>query len=155
MNFKYRKYRNKLASSVFGGWVISILFDWTLSWLELVTRERLFWVCMIKNMVIGIYAATITIFIALGLGNDCRSWLNSRGEVELNPLREFEMNAKVRYWFEVIKEVLQDPTHHRSTQTWTHHHSLKCLCLGVGARIPSTPQKNPNIGENSATTFKM
>jgi hypothetical protein len=97
MNFKYRKYRNKLASSVFGGWVISILFDWTLSWLELVTRERLFWVCMIKNMVIGIYAATITIFIALGLGNDCRSWLNSRGEVELNPLREFEMNAKVRY----------------------------------------------------------
>jgi hypothetical protein len=91
------KYRNKLASGIFGGWVFSVLFDWTLSWLELVSRECLFWVCMIKNMVIGICAGTITVFIAMGLGDDCRSWLNSRGEVEINPLREFEMNTKVRY----------------------------------------------------------
>jgi hypothetical protein len=33
--------------------------------------------------------------------------------------------------------------HHRSTQTWTHHHSLKCLCIGFGARIS---RKNLIIG---------
>jgi hypothetical protein len=37
----------------------------------------------------------------------------------------------------------ESPPHHRSTQTWIHHHSRNCLYLDVGARISSTPQKKP------------
>ena len=37
----------------------------------------------------------------------------------------------------------------QNIQSWTRHRSRKCFCLGVGARISSTLQKNPMVNSQS------